>query len=70
LLPLNSKQAEGFRYLQEQQALAESAEMLAMASHLDSADLTRKGTKTTNETSRNRKRKRKLVKNARKQNRH
>ncbi len=69
LLPLNSKQVEGFRYLRERQALAEAAERLAMASHLDNADLIRKGTKTTKETPRKAKRKLKMAKNARKRNR-
>ena len=69
LLPLNSKQVEGLRYMQEQQVLLETAEMSAMASHFDTADLTGKGTKTTNETLRKTKRKRKMVQKARKRNR-
>jgi len=69
IMPLNSKQVEGFRYLREQQTLAETAEMSATASSLDNADLIRKGTKTTKETPRKTKRKRKMVKKARKRNR-
>ena len=69
LLPLNSQQVEGLRYMQEQQVLRETAEMSAMASHLDAADLTGKGTKTTNESPRKTKRKRKMVQKARKRNR-
>lgn len=69
LLPLNRKQVEGIRYLQEQQALAEAEEMSAVVNHLNSTDLIRKGTKTTNETARNKKRKSKLAKQSRKRNR-
>lgn len=70
LLPLNSKQVEGLRYMQEQRVLWEKAETSAMASHLDTADLTGKRTKTTNETPRKSKRKRKMVQKSRKRNRH
>ncbi len=69
LLPLNSKQVEGLRYMQEQKVLWETGEMSAMANHSDTADLTGKGTKTTSATPRKTKRKRKMVQKARKRNR-
>lgn len=69
VLPLNSKQVEGLRSLHEEQARWEAAELLPTEAAVHIADLTGKGTKTTNQTPRRNKRKRSMQRNARKRNR-